>query len=91
LLSVIKVILIVAAVILTAANRTYAAHSGAECYLHGHRIYLQSPLQLLLIPLLTLALLFDKLFPNQPTPAEDNSNRQERLVDAATPWRTLWS
>jgi hypothetical protein len=39
LLSVIKVILIVAAVTLTTANRTYAAHSGAECYLHGHRIY----------------------------------------------------
>ena len=39
MLSVIKVILIVAAVILTTANRTYAAHSGAECYLNGHRIY----------------------------------------------------
>src|SRR6516165_9271201 len=39
LLSVIKVILIVAAVVLTTASRTYAAHSGAECYLHGHRIY----------------------------------------------------
>ena len=39
MLSVIKVILIVAAVILTTAKRTYAAHSGAECYLHGHRIY----------------------------------------------------
>ena len=39
MLSVIKVILIAAAVILTTANRTYAAHSGAECYLHGHRIY----------------------------------------------------
>jgi hypothetical protein len=24
-------------------------------------------------------LLFDKLFPNQPTPDEDNSNRQERI------------
>ncbi len=36
---VIKVILIIAAVILTTANRTYAAHSGAECYLHGHRMY----------------------------------------------------
>jgi hypothetical protein len=21
------------------ADRTYAAHSGAECYLHGHRMY----------------------------------------------------
>src|SRR6516225_2995644 len=39
LLSVIKVILIIATLILTAANRTYAAHSGGECYLHGHRIY----------------------------------------------------
>ena len=39
LLFVIKVILVVAAVILATANRTYAAHSGAECYLHGHRIY----------------------------------------------------
>ena len=39
MLSVIKFILIVAAVILSTANRTYAAHSGAECYLHGHRIY----------------------------------------------------
>jgi hypothetical protein len=39
LLPVIKVILVVAAVIITTANRTYAAHSGAECYLHGHPIY----------------------------------------------------
>ena len=39
LLSVMKLIVFVAAVILTTANRTYAAHSGAECYLHGHRIY----------------------------------------------------
>jgi hypothetical protein len=40
LLSVIKVILIVVAVILTTANNiTYAAHSGGECYLKGHRIY----------------------------------------------------
>jgi hypothetical protein len=39
LLSVIKVMLIVAAVILSTASRTYAAHSGGECYLHGHRIY----------------------------------------------------
>jgi hypothetical protein len=39
LLSIIKVILSVAAVILTTASQTYAAHSGAECYLHGHRIY----------------------------------------------------
>jgi hypothetical protein len=33
------VVLVVAAVVLTTANRTYAAHSGADCYLHGHRIY----------------------------------------------------
>jgi hypothetical protein len=39
LLSVIKFIVIVAAVTLTTANLTYAAHSGAECYLNGHRIY----------------------------------------------------
>jgi len=39
LLSVVKVIFIVAAVILTTADRTYAAHSGAECYRHGRRIY----------------------------------------------------
>ena len=39
MLSVIKVILIVAAVILATAERTYAAHGGGECYLHGHRIY----------------------------------------------------
>ena len=39
MLSVIKVILIVAAVVLITANRTHAAHSGAECYHRGHRIY----------------------------------------------------
>jgi len=39
LLSVVKLVLIIVAVILTTANRAYAAHSGAECYLHGHRIY----------------------------------------------------
>jgi len=39
LLSVIKVILVVAAVVLTTANRTYAAHSGPECYFRGHRMY----------------------------------------------------
>jgi hypothetical protein len=39
LLPVVKVIPIVAAVILSTADRSYAAHSGAECYLHGHRIY----------------------------------------------------
>jgi hypothetical protein len=39
LLSVIKVVIIVVAVIVTTATRTYAAYSGAECYLHGHRVY----------------------------------------------------
>jgi len=39
LLSVIKVILIIPAVSLATANRTYATHSGAECYLHGRRMY----------------------------------------------------
>jgi hypothetical protein len=38
-LSVIKLILIIAAVTLATDNLTYAAHSGAECYLNGHRIY----------------------------------------------------
>ena len=40
-LSVIKHILTIAAVTLTTGNVTYASHqhSGAECYLHGHRIY----------------------------------------------------
>jgi hypothetical protein len=38
---------------------------------------------LILIPLLSLALLFDKLFPNQPTPDEDNSNRQEHIYSVA--------
>ena len=39
LLSVIKGILIIAAVSLTTGNLSYASHSGAECYLKGHRIY----------------------------------------------------
>ena len=43
MLSIIEVILIVAAVILITANRTHAAHSGAECYLHGHRRPLDGP------------------------------------------------
>jgi hypothetical protein len=38
-LSVLKLILIIAAVTLATDNLTYAAHSGAECYLNGHRIY----------------------------------------------------
>jgi hypothetical protein len=40
-LSVIKQILIIAAVTLTTGNLTYASHqhSGAECYHNGHRIY----------------------------------------------------
>jgi len=33
------------------------------------------------MPLLSPALLFDNLFPNQPTPGEDNSNRQEHIFD----------
>jgi hypothetical protein len=37
--SAIKVIFIVAAVIVITANRAHAAHSGAECYLNGHQIY----------------------------------------------------
>jgi hypothetical protein len=39
LVSVIKLILITGAVILSTACRVYAAHSSAECYLHGHRMY----------------------------------------------------
>jgi len=31
------------------------------------------------LPLLSLALLLDKLFRNQPTPDEDNSNHQEHI------------
>jgi hypothetical protein len=38
-LSSIKVILTIGAVTFLADNQTYAAHSGAECYLHGRRIY----------------------------------------------------
>jgi hypothetical protein len=40
-LSVIKYILTIAAVTLTTGNVTYASHqhSGADCYLKGHRIY----------------------------------------------------
>ena len=40
-LSVIKHILTIAAVTLTTGNLAYASHqhSGAECYLNGHRIY----------------------------------------------------
>ena len=39
--NVLSVILIIAAVTLTTGNLTYASHqhSGAECYLNGHRIY----------------------------------------------------
>ncbi len=39
ILSFINFILVISAVNLMADNRTYAAHSGAECYLHGHQIY----------------------------------------------------
>jgi len=38
-LSVIKLILIIAAVTLTTRNVAYAAHSSAECYHNGHRMY----------------------------------------------------
>jgi hypothetical protein len=38
-LSSINVILVIGAVSLMADNQTYAAHSGADCYLHGHQIY----------------------------------------------------
>ena len=37
--SVIKRILIIAAVTLTTGNLAYASHSGAECYHNGHRLY----------------------------------------------------
>lgn len=36
---VIKLILVIAIVTLTTGNLAYAAHSGAECYHNGHRIY----------------------------------------------------
>jgi hypothetical protein len=39
LLPVIKGIFIIAAVSLTTGDLSYASHSGAECYLKGHRIY----------------------------------------------------
>jgi hypothetical protein len=38
-LPVIKLILIIAAVTFTTGNLACAAHSGAECYHNGHRIY----------------------------------------------------
>jgi hypothetical protein len=38
-LSSINVLLVTAAASLIADNETYAAHSGAECYLNGHQIY----------------------------------------------------
>jgi hypothetical protein len=39
-LSVIKLISIIAAVTLAMGKVAYAAHSGAECYHNGHRIYI---------------------------------------------------
>jgi len=39
LLAVIELILTIAAVSLTTGESTYASHSGNECYLNGHRIY----------------------------------------------------
>jgi hypothetical protein len=38
-LSLIKLILMIAAVTLTTGNLAYAAQSGAECYHNGHRMY----------------------------------------------------
>ena len=38
LLFVIELVIVIAG-ILMAGNSTYASHSGAECYLNGHRIY----------------------------------------------------
>jgi hypothetical protein len=43
-LSSIKLILVIGAVSLVADNQTYAAHSGAECYLNGHQIYVPAGL-----------------------------------------------
>ncbi len=39
LLFVIELVIVIAAGILMPGNSTYASHSGAECYLNGHRIY----------------------------------------------------
>jgi hypothetical protein len=38
--SSIKLILSIGAASLVADKQTYAAHSGAECYLNGHQIYI---------------------------------------------------
>jgi len=43
-LSVVKLISIIAAATLTTGKITYAAHSGAECYHNGHRIYVSDGL-----------------------------------------------
>ena len=43
-LSVIKRILIVAAITLNTGNLAYASHSGAECYHNGHRLYVPAGL-----------------------------------------------
>jgi hypothetical protein len=45
LLSVINVILIAVVAILSTANLAYAAHSGAECYNHGQRIFVPDGLK----------------------------------------------
>ena len=44
ILSSIKLIVVVGAVSLVAANHTYAAHSGGECYRNGHQIYVPNGL-----------------------------------------------
>lgn len=38
-LCALRLVLAVGALIFTAGSRTYAAHSGAECYLNGHQVY----------------------------------------------------
>jgi hypothetical protein len=96
--SVAELILIIAVIILTTDKLAYAAHSGAECYLNGHRIYVPNGLN----------------YPRQawagwglscrtPKPeiaagsgtternSEERTRRVVRLVDAATSQRTLLS
>ncbi len=51
-------------------------------------LYRSLSLQLLLIPLLSLALLFDMLFPNQPTPDEDGLRKPARTHPYARPFKS---
>ena len=44
-------------------------------------LFLQNQLQSLLVPLPSATLLSGNLFPNQPTPDEDNSNHQAHTFD----------